>query len=875
MRTFLVLASAVWMTIGTRAGAAWAGEAGGGAVREISVGAAGREPGGADPHTIQEAIDRMAGLGGGTVRIGPGRYVLRSALALRSNVRVIGAAGGTVLTSCAGAQTRLARDATPNSDQIVLADDAAFRVGDGVAIRDDRSPSSFGVTTATLLEKTAPKTFRLSAPLTQAYAVSARATVVRAFPVVGGWNVHHATVEGLTIDGNRPQAEALDGCRGAGIYLYACQDVTIRNCTVRNYRGDGISFQWSSQGVTIEDCLVENCAVFGLHPGSDSHHSLVRRNCSVGNGGPGVFVCENVRHVVFEKNNLRRNQGPGISTGCRDADNIFRENTIAGNGRTGILFRDDGGEAKGAHRNVFEHNVVIDNGPAGKDTGPAGKDTGSAGNGQPLPACVTILGSHRDLVFRNNTLGNSQPGGPAGSGILVVGEAQGLTSEANQFLNLKTEVERCGPRVPARPAADPRSEQFLPRGVYWTGGATFQECPWPESRWRRIDAALDDLAAHRVNAVWLTHLSAAETAQFARRAAQRGIYLVAALGELAGEVGRIRKGDHEGLIRRTIQAWGDAPKPIAWGLGDEPRTPYMHEMAAYVEAWRKHAPGEPVTTVATCGDVEAAGKAGFDALACDVYPFFSPGNPHAFGGPPPAAWLRNTRRLVEHAPRGWMMGQAFQEPWGPFELDERGDIVYLPGGAPHWVMPAPAQVRWQALAAVALGAKGMFYFHYRALVRAKPRAGPAQLPAAAKEKSNSHSPPTLVYGDGRPTPQYEALGEAFAWLERNAPRLAPLRPAAAAEAWQFQPSRASGDVVGLLVHPATARRYLMVVAGCDRRESRPIRITLGPHVAGLKSMTTGRDVAVDASGQARQVECPLAPGTAELLECHEQVLADK
>jgi len=168
VRTFLVLASAVWMTIGTRAGAAWAGEAGGGAVREISVGAAGREPGGADPHTIQEAIDRMAGLGGGTVRIGPGRYVLRSALALRSNVRVIGAAGGTVLTSCAGAQTRLARDATPNSDQIVLADDAAFRVGDGVAIRDDRSPSSFGVTTATLLEKTAPKTFRLSAPFTQA-----------------------------------------------------------------------------------------------------------------------------------------------------------------------------------------------------------------------------------------------------------------------------------------------------------------------------------------------------------------------------------------------------------------------------------------------------------------------------------------------------------------------------------------------------------------------------------------------------------------------------------------------------------------------------------------------------------------------------------
>ncbi len=355
----------------------------------------------------------------------------------------------------------------------------------------------------------------------------------------------------------------------------------------------------------------------------------------------------------------------------------------------------------------------------------------------------------------------------------------------------------------------------------------------------------------------------------ARRAAKRGIYLVAALGELAGEVGRIRKGDHEGLIRRTIEAGATAPKPIAWGLGDEPRTAYMDEMAAYVGAWRKYAPGEPVATVAMCGDVAAAGKAGFDALACDVYPFFSPGDPHAYGGPSPAAWLRNTRRLVQHSPRGWMMGQAFQEPWGPFELDERGNIVYLPGGAPHWVMPTPDQVRWQALAAVALGAKGMFYFHYRLVLRAKPRAGPAQLPAAAKEKSNSHRPPTLVYGDGRPTPQYEALGEAFGWLERWAPQLAPLRPAATAEAWQCQPSPAGGDVVSLLVHPATGRRCLMVVASCDRRESGPMRIRLGLHVAGLRSMTTGRELAVETSGEARQVEIALAPGTAELFECHD------
>jgi len=420
------------------------GEAENTAARETRVGISQGNAGGAGPRAIQVAIDRMAGLGGGTVRIGSGRCELRNALTLRSNVRVLGTPGSTVLASCDGTRSRLARDAAHNTDRIMLADEAGFRVGDGVAIRDDRSPAAFAVTTAILAEKTGPKTFRLSVPLVQDYAVSRGGTVALVFPLVGGWNIQDATVEGLTIEGNRQKAEALDGCRGAGIYLYACQRVTIRNCTVRNCRGDGISFQWSSSGVTVEDCLVENCLVFGLHPGSDSHHSVMRRNRSVGNGGPGIFVCENVTHVVFEKNELRGNQGPGISIGCRDIDNLFRENTIIGNRAGGILFRDDGGEEKGAHRNVFEKNIVLDNGSPSKD--------------KPLPACVTILGIHRDLVFRENTLGNSERGGDAGTGILVAGDAKNLINEANRFLNLKTEVDWGARRGPVKPPTAPRSK---------------------------------------------------------------------------------------------------------------------------------------------------------------------------------------------------------------------------------------------------------------------------------------------------------------------------------------------------------------------------------------------------------------------------------
>ena len=68
---------------------------------------------------------------------------------------------------------------------------------------------------------------------------------------VAGWGVKGAAVEGLTVEGNGERAGGVDGCRAGGVYLFRCEDVTIRNCTVRGYNGDGISFQ-VSQRVTVE-----------------------------------------------------------------------------------------------------------------------------------------------------------------------------------------------------------------------------------------------------------------------------------------------------------------------------------------------------------------------------------------------------------------------------------------------------------------------------------------------------------------------------------------------------------------------------------------------------------------------------------------------
>lgn len=145
---------------------------------------------------------------------------------------------------------------------------------------------------------------------------------------------------------------------------------------------------------------------------------------------------------------------------------------------------------------------------------------------------------------------------------------------------------------------------------------------------------------------------------------------MAAIAQLDGSVPQVRKGNHRALIEGTLREWGDAPRPIAWGLGDEPRTTYMNETAAYVKAWRTHAPQEPVTTVVMHGDVPAAARAGFHVLCGNIYPFFSAGNPHRYGMADWAAWVQNARKLRQVAPRPWLMGQAYQEPWGPFEVDE-------------------------------------------------------------------------------------------------------------------------------------------------------------------------------------------------------------
>src|SRR5207302_6354785 len=93
---------------------------------EVRVGVDDGDIRGSDHRALQAAVDYIAGLGGGTVFIGSGRYQMRNALTLRDNVRVVGVPGKTILAACDGFETPLAADGDCNQRAITVADPSGF-----------------------------------------------------------------------------------------------------------------------------------------------------------------------------------------------------------------------------------------------------------------------------------------------------------------------------------------------------------------------------------------------------------------------------------------------------------------------------------------------------------------------------------------------------------------------------------------------------------------------------------------------------------------------------------------------------------------------------------------------------------------------------
>jgi hypothetical protein len=325
----------------------------------IRVGPANADLVGDTEKAIQAGVDYVARLGGGTVKIMPGTYTMRNAVYLQSKVRLLGAGADTVLVKEPSVRTKLAADSDWYDQEITLEDAAGFQVGGGVCLRAKNPHNGSETVIKRTLVARSGNRFKLDRPLRENLWKVGNAYAVTLFPIVCGENVTDCVIEKLTLDGNRTRNENLDGNHAGCIFLQDCSRITVRGVTARNYNGDGISWQ-ICHDVIVEDCVAENNAQLGLHPGSGSQRPIIRNNKVQGND-IGIFFCWGVKYGLAENNHLDGNR-VGISIGHRDTDNLITKNEIRGSKEVAILFRPERGKDFAGHRNRLVKNRLIDNG---------------------------------------------------------------------------------------------------------------------------------------------------------------------------------------------------------------------------------------------------------------------------------------------------------------------------------------------------------------------------------------------------------------------------------------------------------------------------------------------------------------------------------
>jgi len=370
---------------------------------------------GSDNRVLQAAVDYVAGLGGGTVEIGEGEYVMHDSLHLRPNVTVRGVPDKTILRKAAGAVSALALDGDFGEEQITVQDPNGFAPGCGVAIWD-KNAGGFHTTVARITGQNG-NTFSISKPLMADCMVDGGAKAATVFPVVSAYDTEGVRIENLIIEGNKEANVPLNGCRGAGIFLYRAFGTAISGCTVRNYNGDGISFQQSND-VTVIECVSEDNAVLGIHPGSGSQRPTVRNCVARRNGSDGLFLCWRVRHGLFEDNFLEENGQFGISIGHKDSDNLLRRNTVRHNKQNGVFFRNES-LGMAPHRNRIEENTIENNGGAE----------------------IRIRGEVNDLTFVKNTIRDTRQGGDSPEVGILIEERVGKVNLQDNVIQTKVQIE--------------------------------------------------------------------------------------------------------------------------------------------------------------------------------------------------------------------------------------------------------------------------------------------------------------------------------------------------------------------------------------------------------------------------------------------------
>jgi len=359
------------------------------------------------------ALQKAAGLlrPGDTLSIGAGTWTMDNSLFVPSGVTVRGVPGQTVLRKSSGVDSALVEDGDYGDTYLAVADPSKFHPGMGVAITDDKQQSGWDVSVSSVAEVRPPYLILNPMTVRDYNHEQGHARIRNMFPILCVMDAANVVLEDIIVDGNKSENAYLDGCRGGAIYLTRVRNVTVRNCTARNYNGDGISFQ-ITDGVRVVNCESYGHTGYGVHPGTGSANAMVEGCHLHDNGDIGIFLCWRVRHSRFQNNVIEGNGHYGISIGHKDTDNEFVNNTVARNGLAGVYFRNESVQNSGS-RNVFRNNKVLDNGNAREGYG------------------FYVQPHAADLIIEGNQIGDTRASGATQKCAIFEAEGAGAIAARN------------------------------------------------------------------------------------------------------------------------------------------------------------------------------------------------------------------------------------------------------------------------------------------------------------------------------------------------------------------------------------------------------------------------------------------------------------
>ncbi|MFP6574151.1 MAG: hypothetical protein VB912_03295, partial [Pirellulaceae bacterium] len=162
---------------------------------------------GHDDKVIQAAVDYMARMGGGTVRILPGKYIFRNAVHLPSRIRLLGSGLDSIITKIPSRQVALSADSDWYDQEISLQDAKGFQVGDGIVLRTKNPHNgSTEVIKRTLVARSGNR-FKLNDGIRKNLWLTGKPTASAVFPLLTSEYTSDVLIENITLDGDRKNSE--------------------------------------------------------------------------------------------------------------------------------------------------------------------------------------------------------------------------------------------------------------------------------------------------------------------------------------------------------------------------------------------------------------------------------------------------------------------------------------------------------------------------------------------------------------------------------------------------------------------------------------------------------------------------------------------